>query len=188
MDAFLRQTEAVILNLGPAAPPAGKVSGGILLEDGSVAFVLNVMELMETAVHRELQPLPQAREAEREKASVSILVVDDSLTTRTLEKSILEAEGYKVQVAVDGIDALEKLRSEKADLVISDIQMPRLDRFGLLQALKNDPALARIPFIMVTSLDRPEDQQRGLSLGAGAYIVKRKFDQAELLSAIRQIL
>ena len=89
---------------------------------------------------------------------------------------------------MDGLDALEKLRAEKADLVISDIQMPRLDGFGLLQALKKDPGLDRIPAIMVTSVDRPEDQERGLSLGAGAWIVKRKFDQAELLSAIGQIL
>jgi two-component system chemotaxis sensor kinase CheA len=93
-----------------------------------------------------------------------------------------------VRLAVDGVDALEKLRTEKADLVIADIQMPRLDGFGLLEALKKDPALEHIPVIMVTSLDGAEEQKRGLSLGAGAYIVKRKFDQAELLSAIRQIL
>jgi two-component system chemotaxis sensor kinase CheA len=188
VDAFLRQTDAVILDLGPALPADGRVAGGILLEDGSIAFVLNVMELLESPVHRELpSPIP-LDESVREKASVSILVVDDSLTTRTLEKSILEAHGYKVRVAVDGLDALEKLRTEKADLVISDIQMPRLDGFGLLQSLKKDPGLNHIPVIMVTSLDQPEDQQRGLSLGAGAYIVKRKFDQAELLAAIGQIL
>jgi two-component system chemotaxis sensor kinase CheA len=188
VDAFLRETDAVILDLGPAAPQDGKISGGILLEDGSVAFVLSIAELLGASVHRELDTLLQAREPKREKARFSILVVDDSLTTRTLEKSILEAHGYRVQVAVDGLDALEKLRAEKVDLVISDIQMPRLDGFGLLQALKKDPGLDRIPVIMVTSVDRPEDQERGLSLGAGAWIVKRKFDQAELLSAIGQIL
>jgi two-component system chemotaxis sensor kinase CheA len=188
VDAFLRETDAVILDLGPAAPPNGKISGGILLDDGSVAFVLNVTELLENPVHQEPASLLPARETEREKSAISVLVVDDSLTTRTLEKSILEAHGYKVRVAVDGLDALEKLRTQTADLVISDIQMPRMDGFSLLQALKKDPRLDRIPVIMVTSLDRPEDQQRGLSLGAGAYIVKRKFDQAELLSAIRQIL
>jgi two-component system, chemotaxis family, sensor kinase CheA len=188
VDAFLRETDAVILDLGPAAAQDGKISGGIILEDGSVAFVLSVAELLGASVHRELDTLLHTREPGREKASFSILVVDDSLTTRTLEKSILEAHGYRVQVAVDGLDALEKLRAEKADLVISDIQMPRLDGFGLLQALKKDPGLDRIPVIMVTSVDRPEDQERGLSLGAGAWIVKRKFDQAELLSAIGQVL
>ena len=188
VDAFLRETDAVILDLGPASQPNGKVSGGILLEDGSIAFVLNVTELLENPVHQEVTSLVPAREPGRERAAISILVVDDSLTTRTLEKSILEAHGYKVLIAVDGLDALEKLRTQTADLVISDIHMPRMDGFGLLQALKKDPRLERIPVIMVTSLDRPEDQERGRSLGAGAYIVKRKFDQAELLSAIRQIL
>jgi two-component system chemotaxis sensor kinase CheA len=133
-------------------------------------------------------PFPLQREPVREQASVSILVVDDSLTTRTLEKSILEAHGYRVRVAVDGVDALEKLHAETADLIIADIQMPRMDGFGLLQALKKDSRLGSIPIIMVTSVERPEDRERGLALGAGAWIVKRKFDQGELLDAIRQIL
>jgi two-component system chemotaxis sensor kinase CheA len=146
------------------------------------------MELLEASVHRELKPLPQARESAQEVKPPSILVVDDSLTTRTLEKSILEAHGYRVRVAVDGLEALDQLRAEKADLVISDVEMPRLDGFGLIEAMKKDLKLARVPVIVVTSLDRAEDRKRGLSLGADAYIVKRKFDQGELLASIRQIL
>jgi two-component system chemotaxis sensor kinase CheA len=188
VDGFLSEIETVIQDLGPAAPRDGKVSGGILLEDGAVAFVLNLMELLETSVHRELPAFLKPSEPAQELAPASILVVDDSMTTRTLEKSILEAHGYKVRVAVDGMEALDRLRAERADLVISDLQMPRLDGFGLLEAMKKDPNLARIPVIVVTSLDRPEDQEGGLSLGADAYIVKRKFDQGELLAAIRQIL
>ncbi|HVV47682.1 MAG TPA: response regulator, partial [Bryobacteraceae bacterium] len=187
VDSFLQEMDAIVLDPGPAAPRDGKVSGGILLDDGSIAFVLDVRKLLETPVPRELQPIPLPA-PEREKQRASILVVDDSLTTRTLEKSILEAYGYRVRIAVDGLDAIEKLRAEKADLVISDVQMPRLDGFGLLEVLKRDPAFGSIPVILVTSLDRPEDQARGLSSGAGAYIVKRKFDQAELLSAVRQVL
>ena len=115
-------------------------------------------------------------------------MVDDSLTTRTLEKSILEASGYRVRVAVDGIEALTQLRAEKADLVITDLQMPRMDGFELLAAMKKDSDLDRIPVIVVSSLDRREDQERGLKLGADAYVIKRKFDQQELLATIRQIL
>jgi two-component system chemotaxis sensor kinase CheA len=188
VDAFLWETDAVIQNLGPAAPSDGKVSGAILLEDGAIAFVLNLVELLQTSVH---QPLPDSlkpSEGAQEQVASTILVVDDSMTTRMLEKSILEAHGYKVRVAVDGMEALDQLRAEKADLVISDLQMPRLDGFGLLETMKKDPSLARIPVIVVSSLDRPEDQERGLSLGADAYIVKRKFDQGELLATIRQIL
>ena len=188
VDGFQRETDAVIQDLGPASPPDGKVSGGILLEDGSVAFVLNLMELLETSVHRELPSFSMPAGPAPERVTPSILVVDDSLTTRALEKSILEACGYRVRVAVAGLEALAHLRAEKADLVITDIQMPRMDGFELLSALKKDQNLNQIPVIVVTSLERPEDQERGLTLGADAYIVKRKFDQAELLAAIRQIL
>ncbi len=86
------------------------------------------------------------------------------------------------------MEALDLLRAVKADLVIADVQMPRLDGFGLLAELKKDPSLSQIPVIVVTSLESPEDQKRGLDLGADAYIVKRKFDQGELLAVIRQIL
>lgn len=188
VDAFLRESDAVIQDLGPAGPRDGKVSGGILLEDGTVALVLNPMELMEASVHRAFPSVLKPSEPAPELAPRSILVVDDSMTTRTLERSILEAHGYRVRVAVDGIEALSQLRVEKADLVITDIQMPRMDGFALLETMKKDPNLDRIPVIVVTSLERGEDQERGLALGADAYIVKRKFDQAELLAAIRQIL
>jgi two-component system chemotaxis sensor kinase CheA len=186
VDAFLRESDAVIQDLGPAAPAGGKLSGGILLDDGSIAFVLSA-DLWETSMHREIPALSKPPERAK-KAAHSILVVDDSLTTRTLEKSILEANGYRVNVAVDGIEALVKLRAQKVDLVITDVQMPRMDGFGLLEAMKQDRDLAGIPVVVVTSLERREDQERGLHLGADAYIVKRKFDQGELLAAIRQIL
>ena len=188
VDAFLRETDAVIQDLGAAAARDGVVSGGILLEDGAVAFVLNLAELLDTSTHRAAPPVLRPSEPAPEHKTASILVVDDSMTTRTLEKSILEAHGYRVRVAVDGMEALDQLRAEKADLVIADIQMPRLDGFGLLEAMKKDPNLNRVPVIVVTSLERAEDQERGLSLGADAYIVKRNFDQGELLATIRQIL
>jgi two-component system chemotaxis sensor kinase CheA len=188
VDAFLWESDAVIQDLGPAAPRDGKVSGGILLEDGDVAFVLNLAELLDTSAHRELPSFSMPPEPAPQQVTRSILVVDDSMTTRTLEKSILEAHGYRVRVAVDGVEALDLLHAERADLVIADIQMPRLDGFGLLAALKKDQNLNQIPVIVVTSLESPEDQERGLALGADAYIVKRKFDQGELLAAIRQIL
>jgi two-component system, chemotaxis family, sensor kinase CheA len=117
-----------------------------------------------------------------------VLVVDDSLTTRTLEKSILEAHGYVVRIATDGVEALERLRDEMVDLVITDVQMPRMDGFELLDEIKKDPRLARLPVIVVTSMGKREDQERGLALGADAYIIKRKFDHEELLATIRQIL
>jgi two-component system chemotaxis sensor kinase CheA len=185
VDSLLRHTEAVILETG--TPASGKISGGILLEDGSVALVLSPAALLESATTAQQTDFSTIAEPAA-KLAPSILVVDDSITTRTLEKSILEAHGYRVRIAVDGMEALAQLETEKSDLVISDVQMPRLDGFGLLEAIKADKHLSQIPVILVTSLERREDQERGLSLGADAYIVKRKFDQADLLAAIRQIL
>ena len=115
-------------------------------------------------------------------------MVDDSITARSLERSILEANGFEVRVAVDGLEGLELAREEKPDLIVTDLQMPRLDGFGLLEALKADPRLSSIPVIIISSVERTEDQQRGLVLGAEAYVVKRKFDEQELLKTIRQIL
>ena len=185
VDAFLWECNAVIQNVGSIG--RGGISGAILLEDGNIAIVVDPDELIESSApheHAFLKPSEQPLK----KPAASILVVDDSMTTRTLEKSILEANGYRVRVAVDGVEALACLSQQRADLVITDVQMPRMDGFDLLEAMKKDPGLSKIPVIVVTSLDRREDQERGLRLGADAYIVKRKFDQVELLGAIRQIL
>jgi len=186
VDSFLGQIEAVVQDLGPVKPHNGNICGGVLLEDGSTALVLNPTCMFANANRGDLPPFSTAFNPA--KNARSILVVDDSMTTRTLEKSILEAHGYKVRVAVNGIEALAHLQDEKADLVISDVQMPLMDGFGLLAAIKSDHNLNKVPVIIVTSLENRDDQERGLSLGADAYIVKQKFDQGELLSTIRQIL
>ncbi len=189
VDDVLRETEAVIQDLGPLESCNRKVSGAVVLDGGDVAIVLNPMELLDAHAlsgdprHPWAPWAPPVPQTPR-----SILVVDDSMTTRTLEKNILEARGYRVIVAVDGVEALEAMRSAKPDLVVADMQMPRMDGFQLLEAIKKDPALRDIPVIVVTSLDRREDRERGLALGADAYVVKQKFDQEELLATIRQIL
>jgi two-component system, chemotaxis family, sensor kinase CheA len=188
VDSFLGQMEAVIHDLGVAAPNHGKITGGVLMENGSIALVLNPAGLLDISNRAEQPPISSKVESAPTRRAFSILVVDDSITTRTLEKSILETHGYQVRTAVDGLEALAQLRAARADLVISDVEMPRMDGFELLEAMKKDRELDKIPVIVVTSLERREDRERGLSLGADAYIVKRKFDQGELLAAIRQIL
>ncbi len=196
VDAVLGETDAVVQDLGLPESCAGRISSGVVLEDGAIAFVIHPMELLKDSVQSQplqsfLGPLPFAKACEPPpdpKEAPSVLVVDDSLTTRTLEKSILEAHGYRVRVAVDGVEALAALRREKADLVIADIEMPRLNGFGLIEAMRKDRDLERIPVIIVSSIERREDQERGLALGADAYVVKRKFDQEELLATIRQIV
>ncbi|MGF7160513.1 two-component system chemotaxis sensor kinase CheA [Rhodoligotrophos appendicifer] len=168
------------------------ISGVVVLEDGTPALVLSPEGLAER--WRLDGGRPQigeiaARGADPIIAQKVILVVDDSITTRTLEKNLLETQGFRVLVSVDGIDALDTLRrSMHVDLVLADIEMPRMDGFGLLTAMKSDPRLESIPVVMMTSRAAPEDIKRGLDLGADAYITKQKFDQRELLATINQLI
>jgi two-component system chemotaxis sensor kinase CheA len=187
VDTLLAERDSLIKPLGWPAAALSLYIGGVLLEDGGVALALNPAELIER--HQPVNASQFLSRASAEaKRTPTILVVDDSFTTRTLETSILETHGYRVRVAVDGLEALTHLRSDKIDLVISDIQMPRLDGFGLLEEMKRDSRLARIPVIVVSSVDNQADQERGLRLGADAYIVKKKFDHQDLLKTIQQIL
>ena len=189
VDEFLAEREAIIKNLDTPIAGITVLGGGIVLEDGSVALVLNTGELIETFKPVYAPPTAKAGETKAEEEKVStVLVVDDSFTARTLEKSILEVHGFNVVVAIDGSEALSKLRSEEIDLVISDIQMPRMDGLTLLQEMKKDERFARLPVILVTSMNRAEDQERGLALGADAYLVKQRFDHQSLLETIRQLL
>ncbi|GBQ72136.1 chemotaxis protein CheA [Ameyamaea chiangmaiensis NBRC 103196] len=119
-----------------------------------------------------------------------VLVVDDSITTRTLEKTILLAHGYDVRVATDGLDALDILRREgrAITIVITDVEMPRMDGFALLAAIRDDPALAAIPVVIMTSRNEEDDIRRGLEGGARAYITKQAFEQGELIATLESLL
>ncbi len=188
VDEFLTERDALIQELGMPLPSTGNISGGALSRDGTVVIVLNPAGLAASCMPSAATHIPQISKPVLEAAASGILVVDDSITSRSLERSILEAHGYRVRVAVDGLEALEMLRIEKADLIVTDIQMPRMDGFALVEALKADARLNKIPVIIVSSLEKAEDQERGLLLGADAYVVKRKFDQTELLDAIRLMI
>lgn len=117
-----------------------------------------------------------------------ILVTDDSITTRTLEASVLSAAGYDVTTAVDGMDGWRLVQEGGFDLVVSDVQMPRMDGLEFCRRIRAAPALASIPVILVTSLDKPEEKLEGLEAGADAYITKSSFDQETLLGTIRQLI
>ena len=117
-----------------------------------------------------------------------ILVVDDSITTRTMEKNLLEMAGYRVRVAVDGVEAWALLKSEAFDLVVSDVDMPRLDGCELTARIRADRQLADLPVVLVTALESRQDKERGMEMGANAYVVKSSFDQSNLLEIIRRLL
>ena len=115
-------------------------------------------------------------------------MVEDSVTARTLLKSILETAGYEVKTAVDGIDAYTLLRVEDFRLVVSDVDMPRMNGFELTTKIRSDKKLADLPVVLVTALDSREDRERGIDVGANAYIVKSSFDQSNLLEVIKRLI
>lgn len=186
--------ELTVQDLDDSRIAPGLTLGAAILDEDRPLLVLNPDALIDrwlrNARRLSATALGLAPKAAEARLVRTVLVVDDSITTRTLEKSILEAQGYRVLLAVDGVDALNTLRSADTliDLVVADIEMPRMDGFSLLQAIKADAAFARLPVILMTSRDDEADVRRGLDLGAEAYITKQKFDQRELLATIGRIL
>jgi len=118
----------------------------------------------------------------------SILVAEDSITLRSLLRNIIESAGYKVKTAVDGMEAFQFLSEESFDLVVSDVEMPRMSGFDLTVRMRNDKRFAELPVILVTALDSHEDRQRGMESGANAYIVKGSFEQSNLIDTIRRLI
>jgi two-component system chemotaxis sensor kinase CheA len=163
------------------------VVGATVLGSGKVVPILNVGDLMKSAVKAAAVPtgIPRVEVKEKKKA---VLVVEDSITARTLLKNILYTAGYDVKTAVDGVDAVSFLRTEKFDLVVSDIQMPRMDGFDLVKNIRGDKKLSELPVVLVTGLESSEDRRRGIDVGANAYIVKSSFDQSNLLEVVGRLI
>jgi len=144
------------------------------------------VDLLESA--RRHVPAPRAdAQAPAARAARRVLVAEDSITSRMLRKGILESAGYDVRTAVDGMEALTCLRSEKFDVLVSDVEMPRLNGFDLTARVRADRALAELPVILVTALASREDRERGIDVGANAYLVKSDLDQSDLLEALRRL-
>jgi two-component system, chemotaxis family, sensor kinase CheA len=187
VDEVVAEQEVLIRGLGARIRRARHVSGMAVLPDGRVAPLLNAPSLVRAAEGRTaatgLFPAPVAPSARRR-----VLLADDSLTTRALEQSILEAAGYQVLVCSDGQEAWERLQREGADVLVSDVEMPRMDGFTLTEAVRGSPRFGRLPVVLVTARSTPEDKARGLQVGASAYLVKSAFDQTHLLETLRQLL
>jgi len=131
---------------------------------------------------------PRGKAAAEEKGAINILIVDDSVNTRDIERSILESYGYSVDVAGDGLEALEKAKGFKYDLIITDVEMPRLDGFSLTEKFRSEASYKNTPIIIVTSREKEEDKRRGITVGADAYIVKGSFDQSNLLETVQNLI
>jgi two-component system chemotaxis sensor kinase CheA len=188
VDEVLGEHEVLVKELRPPLVRVRHVAGAGLLGSGELALILRPADLLRAA-REATSALPGATPAKAEEAGPSaILVVDDSITTRTMEKNLLEAAGYKVQVAADGIEAWSVLKTERFDLVVSDVDMPRLNGFDLTSRIRADPELADLPVVLVTALESREDKERGIEVGANAYVIKSGFDQSKLLDIVRRLV
>lgn len=173
--------------LGAPLDRVRNVAGAAVLGTGELALILRASDLLRS-VEAGRVVVRDAPEDPGETGPEVVLVVDDSVTTRIMEKNLLEAAGYQVHLAKDGLDATEVLQRERIDIVVSDVDMPRMDGFELTAHIRGDPRLSALPVILVTALESAEDKKRGIEVGASAYIVKSQFDESRLLDIVRRVV
>jgi two-component system sensor histidine kinase and response regulator WspE len=192
VEKFLGERELVVQPLDPRLGKVKDISAASLMEDGSPVLIIDVDDLIRSI--EKLISTGRLSSVRREALMTAdrprkhVLVVDDSLTVRELERKLLLARGYAVDVAVDGMDGWNALRAGKYDLVLTDVDMPRLDGIGLTQMIKKDPQLKAIPVMIVSYKDREEDRMRGLEAGADYYLTKGSFHDETLLNAVTDLI
>ncbi|MBF0583547.1 MAG: hybrid sensor histidine kinase/response regulator [Magnetococcales bacterium] len=199
-DTLEDELEVVLKPFGGLLQRVRNLSGTTILGSGTVCMVINPQDLLAT-IRKHGQRLSEALDAkplapgksgavpkENQARKKTILLAEDSLTTRTQEKRILQGAGYEVIAAVDGLDALNKLGKQTIDAVVSDVQMPNLDGLSLAQKIRQNPLYKELPIILVTSLSSDEDMRRGMEVGANAYITKPTFEQKTFLETLQRLV
>ncbi len=192
VERFIGERTLVVLPLDDRLGKVQDISAGALLDDGSVVLIVDVEDMLRSVdkllntgrLERIARRAQQTVEATRKR----ILVVDDSLTVRELQRKLLLNRGYEVAVAVDGMDGWNALRSEDFDLLITDIDMPRMDGIELVTLLRRDTRLQSLPVMVVSYKDREEDRRRGLDAGADYYLAKASFHDDALLDAVVELI
>jgi two-component system chemotaxis sensor kinase CheA len=188
VDALVDEQEVVLKPNNGLLKRVRNVSGATILGTGEVCMVLNPADMLQSLrrgaggdhFHQQVENMEATRQA--------ILLVEDSITTRTQEKRILEGAGYEVVVAVDGLDGYAKLGTRPFDAVITDVEMPNMSGLELAEKIRLDERYRELPIILVTSLASEEDQKRGVEAGANAYITKGRFEQKVLLDTLGRLI
>lgn len=190
IDEVQQDEEILVKRLQKPLVRVRNITGATVLASGKPVPILNVADLVKSATHAAGQEpeQPSAAPPDSQPPAQRILLAEDSITSRLLLKGILESAGCEVTAVADGLEAFTALRSQPFDLLVSDIEMPRLDGFGLTARIRADRQLAELPVILVTALSRQEDRERGIDVGANAYIAKSSFDQRGLLDAVRRLI
>lgn len=191
VDAIRGEQSLAVQAIDPIFGKMRDISAAALLDDGEPVLILDVPDLLlsiDKLLHEgSLQQLAQSQLAERRRVK-RILVVDDSLTVREMERKLLLGRGFEVDVAIDGIDGWNVVRSGEYDLVITDVDMPRMDGIELVTLIKKDLHLYKLPVMIVSYKDRQEDRARGLSAGADYYLTKGSFHDETLLDAVADLI
>lgn len=187
IDEVLYEQEVLVKKLGTPLVRVRNIAGATILGSGKVVPILNAFDIAKS-VKKNIAKKTAVAEAKTNGKDKPILVVEDSITTRLLLKNILEMDGYQVNTAIDGLEGFEMLRKSQYALVVSDIEMPRMDGYELTSKIRADKNLANLPVVLVTALANPEDRERGIDVGANAYIIKSSFDNSNLLEIVKKLL
>jgi two-component system, chemotaxis family, sensor kinase CheA len=188
VDAVRGEREVMVKGLGRQLTRVRNVAGAFVSGSGAVIPILHAFDLVASASAAGA-PMPiDGDQASAIRGCGRLLIVEDSITARTLLKTILEGAGHEVVATVDGVDALAKLKTETFDLVVSDVDMPRMNGFELTSRIRADAKLSELPVVLVTALSSRKDREYGIEVGANAYIVKSDFDQSNLLEVIRRLV
>ncbi len=192
VDRFLGERELVVQPLDPRLGKIKDIAAAALMEDGSPVLIVDVEDLIRSieklASSGRVTKVERAATAGAERPRKRVLVVDDSLTVRVLERMLLGNHGYEVEVAVDGMDGWNAVRTGRFDLLVTDIDMPRMDGIELVTLIKKDPNLKALPVMIVSYKDREEDRRRGLEAGADYYLTKGSFHDETLLQAVVDLI
>lgn len=187
VDALVDEQDVVLKPQSKLLKRVRNVSGATILGTGEVCMVLNPHDLLKS-VRKPGKSIAASKPQPESDRKLLILLVEDSIATRTQEKRILENAGYEVVTAVDGLDGYNKLRTRDFDAVISDVQMPNLDGLGLVTKIRQHKEYSELPIILVTSLASDEDKRRGAEAGANSYIPKSSFNQDVLLQTLKRLI
>lgn len=188
VDKLLGDQEILHKKLSAPFYKLKNISGITTLDTGEICFILNISDILNTANTLKTQAIPAKENQERQNSDYRILLVDDSITTITLEKNILLKGGYSIEIAENPIEAFDKMKSDRFDLIISDIEMPEMDGLTFLKELKTNEMFSDIPVVMLTSLTDEETKKHAMELGAVKYISKNEFNQKDLLDTVGKIL
>ncbi len=193
VDRFLGERELVVQPLDSRLGKIKDISAGALTDDGTPLLIIDIEDVIRSV--EKLSAAGRLNNVQHSSGDTSnvrrrkrVLVVDDSLTVRELERKLLEARGYEVEIAVDGMDGWNALRTGEHDLVITDVDMPRLDGIELVSLIRKDPNLKSKPVMIVSYKDREEDRARGLEAGADYYLTKGSFHDETLISSVADLI